>query len=69
MVCQLLLVERWRPRTWWSVPRAADVRPMLRQLRADQGLDPDPVAAYARSGYAARIAAQRVGGKQAGWGA
>ena len=33
------------------------------------GLDPDPIAAYARSGYAERIAAERVGGQQAGWGA
>ena len=35
----------------------------------DLGLDPDPMAAYARSGYADRIAAERVGGAQAGWGA
>jgi L-rhamnose isomerase/sugar isomerase len=33
------------------------------------GLDPDPIAAYARSGYAERIAEERVGGNQAGWGA
>ncbi len=46
-----------------------DVRPLLAQLRTDQGLDPDPMAAYARSGYAERIAADRVGGQQAGWGA
>jgi L-rhamnose isomerase/sugar isomerase len=46
-----------------------DVRPLLAQLRIDMGLDPDPMAAYARSGYAERIAAQRVGGAQAGWGA
>jgi L-rhamnose isomerase / sugar isomerase len=46
-----------------------DVRPMLKQLREDAGLDPDPMAAYARSGYAERIAAERVGGAQAGWGA
>jgi len=46
-----------------------DVRPLLAELRAEQGLDPDPVAAYARSGYAERIVAQRVGGTQAGWGA
>ncbi|MFV2021093.1 L-rhamnose isomerase [Micromonospora sp. LOL_023] len=46
-----------------------DVRPLLRELRAEQGLDPDPMAAYARSGYAQRIAAERVGGQQAGWGA
>jgi L-rhamnose isomerase/sugar isomerase len=46
-----------------------DVRPLLAELRADQGLDPDPMAAYARSGYAAKIVAERVGGQQAGWGA
>jgi L-rhamnose isomerase/sugar isomerase len=33
------------------------------------GLDADPMAAYARSGYAARIVEERVGGNQAGWGA
>jgi L-rhamnose isomerase/sugar isomerase len=46
-----------------------DVRPWLAQLREEQGLDPDPMAAYARSGYAQRIVAERVGGNQAGWGA
>jgi L-rhamnose isomerase/sugar isomerase len=46
-----------------------DVRPLLRAVREDQGLDPDPMAAYARSGYGERIAAERVGGNQAGWGA
>ena len=48
---------------------STDVRPLLRELREEQGLDPDPLAAYARSGYAERIAAERVGGAQAGWGA
>ncbi len=46
-----------------------DVRPLLRELRADMGLDPDPVAAYHRSGYAEKIRAERVGGQAAGWGA
>ena len=46
-----------------------DVRPLLAQLREDAGLDADPMAAYARSGYAERIVSERVGGKQAGWGA
>jgi L-rhamnose isomerase/sugar isomerase len=46
-----------------------DVRPLLREMRAEQGLDPDPMAAYARSGYAERIVADRVGGTPAGWGA
>jgi L-rhamnose isomerase/sugar isomerase len=46
-----------------------DVRPLLGTLRSELGLDPDPMAAYAASGYADRIAAERVGGQQAGWGA
>jgi L-rhamnose isomerase/sugar isomerase len=46
-----------------------DVRPLLAGLRAEAGLDPDPMAAYAASGYAGRIAAERLGGQQAGWGA
>ena len=46
-----------------------DVRPLLARLRGGLGLDPDPMAAYARSGYAERIVADRVGGRQAGWGA
>ncbi|MFI0960108.1 L-rhamnose isomerase [Streptomyces sp. NPDC021080] len=46
-----------------------DVRPLLAEVRTELGLDPDPVAAYHRSGYAERIAAERVGGTQAGWGA
>jgi len=46
-----------------------DVRPLLAGLREVMDLDPDPMAAYARSGYAERIAAERVGGQQAGWGA
>ncbi|MEU0153998.1 L-rhamnose isomerase [Micromonospora fulviviridis] len=46
-----------------------DVRPLLAELRTDLGLDPDPMAAYARSGYFDKIRAGRVGGQQAGWGA
>ncbi|MEU9286281.1 L-rhamnose isomerase [Streptomyces sp. NPDC048275] len=46
-----------------------DVRPLLGEVRAELGLDPDPVAAYHRSGWAAKIAEERVGGQQAGWGA
>lgn len=46
-----------------------DVRPLLAELREESGLDPDPMAAYARSGYSDKIAAERVGGTQAGWGA
>jgi L-rhamnose isomerase/sugar isomerase len=47
----------------------SDVRPLLAELRKDQGLDPDPVAAYRASGYAEKIRDQRRGGQQAGWGA
>ncbi|MDL2075936.1 L-rhamnose isomerase [Streptomyces sp. GXMU-J15] len=46
-----------------------DVRPLLRDVREEMGLDPEPLAAYARSGWAERIVAERVGGEQAGWGA
>ena len=46
-----------------------DVRPLLAEVRADAGLDPDPVTAYQRSGYQQKIVAERVGGQQAGWGA
>jgi L-rhamnose isomerase/sugar isomerase len=45
-----------------------DVRPLLAQLREDMGLDPDPIAAYQRSGYADKIIADRVGGTPASWG-
>jgi L-rhamnose isomerase/sugar isomerase len=48
---------------------AADVRPLLAEVRQELGLDPDPMAAYGRSGYAEKITAERVGGTQAGWGA
>ena len=46
-----------------------DVRPLLREVREESGLDPDPLAAYARSGHAERTRAERIGGSQAGWGA
>ncbi|MEU0405960.1 L-rhamnose isomerase, partial [Streptomyces sp. NPDC006197] len=36
-----------------------DVRPLLRELRAERGLDPDPVAAYLRSGRQELVAAER----------
>jgi L-rhamnose isomerase / sugar isomerase len=45
-----------------------DVRPLLAELREEMGLDPDPLAAYHRSGYADKIITERVGGTQAGWG-
>ncbi|MFF7450099.1 MULTISPECIES: L-rhamnose isomerase [unclassified Streptomyces] len=46
-----------------------DVRPLLREVREEMGLDPDPMGAYRRSGWAEKIVAERVGGEQAGWGA
>ncbi|GAA1088733.1 L-rhamnose isomerase [Nocardiopsis metallicus] len=46
-----------------------DVRPLLADLREEQGLHPDPMAAHAASGYAERVAQERRGGAQAGWGA
>jgi L-rhamnose isomerase/sugar isomerase len=47
----------------------SDVRPLLRELREDMGLDPDPIAALHASGYAEKVRAERVGGEAAGWGA
>jgi L-rhamnose isomerase/sugar isomerase len=47
----------------------SDVRPLLALLREQQGLDTDPYTSYAASGYQERIARERVGGTQAGWGA
>ncbi len=46
-----------------------DVRAGLAAYRESRGLPADPMAAYAASGYGATIAASRVGGAQAGWGA
>lgn len=46
-----------------------DVRPALAQWRESRGLPADPMAAYAASGHQQRLAAERVGGTQAGWGA
>jgi L-rhamnose isomerase / sugar isomerase len=46
-----------------------DVRPLLADLRTAQGLDPDPVAAYHRTGYFEQISKDRADGHQAGWGA
>lgn len=48
---------------------STDVRPLLREVRHEMGVDPDPLAAYRRSGWDDRIVAERVGGRQAGWGA
>lgn len=46
-----------------------DVRPLVAEVRAEMGLDPNPTTAFAASGYAEKIASERVGGAQAGWGA
>ncbi|MEG3616093.1 L-rhamnose isomerase [Isoptericola haloaureus] len=46
-----------------------DVRPLLAEYREKRGLPADPMAAFAESGYLPKIAAERVGGQQAGWGA
>jgi L-rhamnose isomerase / sugar isomerase len=46
-----------------------DVRPALAEWRESRGLPGDPMAAFLASGYQQGIAAERVGGVQAGWGA
>jgi len=48
---------------------STDVRPLLGELREEQGLDPDPCGAFLRSGYLETIREERVGGQQASWGA
>jgi L-rhamnose isomerase/sugar isomerase len=46
-----------------------DVRPMLAERRAAQGLPADPMAAFRDSGYQDTINAERIGGTQSSWGA
>ncbi|MDM7883577.1 L-rhamnose isomerase [Curtobacterium citri] len=46
-----------------------DVRKDLAEWRESRGLPADPMRAYLDSGYQRRIAEDRVGGVQAGWGA
>jgi L-rhamnose isomerase / sugar isomerase len=46
-----------------------DVRPLLREVREEMGVDPDPIAAYHRSGHAERVKIERKDGQAAGWGA
>lgn len=46
-----------------------DVRPALAAFREEQGLPADPFAAFRASGYEEKVAAERVGGTQMGWGA
>lgn len=36
-----------------------DVRPLLRDVREQKGLDPDPIGAHRRSGYAEKVAEER----------
>jgi L-rhamnose isomerase/sugar isomerase len=37
-----------------------DVRPLLSETRIRQGIDPDPIAAFRSSGYAERVARERI---------
>jgi len=37
----------------------SDVRPLLGEVRADMGLDPDPIAAFRKSGYMEKITRER----------
>ncbi len=46
-----------------------DVRPLLREVREEMGVAPEPVKAYKASGWGEKVVAERVGGQQAGWGA
>lgn len=46
-----------------------DVRGAVAQWRATHGAVGDPMGTYLASGYAQRIASERIGGEQAGWGA
>ena len=46
-----------------------DVRPMVAAVRLAMGLEPDPLAAYHRSGYYENVCVERAHGAQAGWGA
>jgi L-rhamnose isomerase / sugar isomerase len=46
-----------------------DVRPLLAEVRTENGLDADPINAFSRSGYREKVIAERVGGTAAGWGA
>jgi len=46
-----------------------DVRGILADRRENLGLPRDPLKAFAESGYAAKVAADRIGGTQASWSA
>jgi L-rhamnose isomerase/sugar isomerase len=42
----------------------SDVRPLLGEVRAEMGLDPDPLAAFRTSGYMEKITRERTGGER-----
>ena len=44
-----------------------DTSPLLEQVRLEMDRDPDPLAAYRKSGYFEKISEQRVGGVSQGW--
>lgn len=46
-----------------------DVRGLLADFREEQGRPRDPIAEFKASGYLDRIVGERVGGRQASWGA
>lgn len=46
-----------------------DVREQLASWRESKGLFADPVRSFRDSGYLEKVATERVGGEQAGWGA
>lgn len=46
-----------------------DVRTLLADRREERGLPRNPLRAFAESGYARRVADERIGGTQASWGA
>jgi L-rhamnose isomerase/sugar isomerase len=47
-----------------------NVEPLLARVRKEQGLHPEPLRAYRDSGYAEKIASERVGELEGGssWG-
>jgi L-rhamnose isomerase/sugar isomerase len=47
---------------------ATDVRPLLGELREEQGLDADPMKSYLASGYYDSIVDARGTGAASGWG-
>ncbi len=46
---------------------ATDVRPLCAKVRTDLGAAADPIVAFRASRYRERVAADRVGGRQASW--